>query len=448
MKVVIGLGLSGLSCVRYLVAQGEKIGVVDSRPHPPELEKFQQEFPNIPITTGTFDSTLLAQATELIVSPGVSLHEPPIAARIAQGVAAIGDVELFARVVKKPIIAITGSNGKTTVTSLVGEMVADAGHSVAVCGNIGTPVLDTLKNPEPDIYVVEISSFQLETTYSLQPQAAVVLNLCQDHMDRYESYEDYCQAKRRIYSHCQTPIINADEPIIWQHLEFKNPPIQFSMEPLNEGFCLRSKQGELFLARGEQLLLAVKEMHLTQRYEFQNALAALALGYAGGLPIASMLNTLRQFKGLPHRCQWVGEFGGIRWYNDSKGTNVGATIAALLSIGAQKTNRLFLIAGGDSKKAVLTSLIGPITKYVDQLIILGQDAPLFKDLFQDKLPITEVASMEEAVKYAAHSAKSGDIVLLSPACASLDMFRNYAHRGEVFVQAIKALFTSPDRRCG
>ena len=446
MKIVIGLGLSGLSCIRYLVAQGEKIGVIDSRPHPPELEKFHQEFPNIPITTGTFDSPLLAQASELIVSPGVSLHEPPIAARIAQGIIAIGDVELFARVVKKPIIAITGSNGKTTVTSLVGKMVADAGKSVAVCGNIGTPVLDTLKNPEPDIYVVEISSFQLETTYSLQPQAAVVLNLCQDHMDRYESYEDYCQAKRRIYSHCQTAIINADEPIIWQHLEFNNPPIMFSMEPLNEGFCLRSKQGELFLAQGEQLLLAVKEMHLTQRYEFQNALAALALGYASGLPMASMLNTLRQFKGLPHRCQWVGEFGGIRWYNDSKGTNVGATIAALLSIGAQKTNRLFLIAGGDSKKAVLTSLIAPITEYVDQLILLGQDAPLFKALFQDKLPITEVASMEEAVNYAAHSAKSGDVVLLSPACASLDMFRNYAHRGDVFVQAIKALFPSPERR--
>ena len=259
-------------------------------------------------------------------------------------------------------------------------------------------------------------------------------------MDRYECYEDYCQAKRRVYQNCRYPVVNAEEPEIWRHLQFNHPPLLFSLQPLDQGFCLRQHDGEYYLALGRQLLLPVKEMQFSQRYEFQNALAALALGSAAGLPMDSMLNTLRRFRGLPHRCQAVGEFGGIRWYNDSKGTNVGATIAAILSLSAAKTGRLFLIAGGDSKKADLSSLFTPVTQCVDHLILLGQDAPLFQDLFQNKLPITRVTSMEEAVNFSAGSAQPGDIVLLSPACASFDMFRNYAHRGEVFVQAINDFF--------
>lgn len=440
MNVIVGIGLTGLSCIRFLTARGEKVAAVDSRAAPPELEKLRQEFPEVPYTVGSFDSPLLEQATELIVSPGVSLQEAAIAKQIARGVPAIGDVELFARAVKKPVIAITGSNGKTTVTSLVGKMVADAGHSVQVCGNIGEPVLSAIAKPLPDFYVTELSSFQLETTESLQPLTAVVLNVCQDHMDRYESYEDYCQAKRRVYRGCQYPVVNADEPEIWRELMFDHPPLLFSLEPNGENFCLRQHQGEYYLAQGPQLLLPVKAMQFTQRYEFQNALAALALGTAAGLPMSSMLNTLQQFRGLPHRCQAVGEFGGIRWYNDSKGTNVGATIAALLSIGSTKAGRLFLIAGGDSKKADLSALLEPVAQYVDHLILLGQDAPLLENLFQQKVPLTRVSTMVEAVNFAASSARPGDVVLLSPACASLDMFRNYAHRGEVFVQAIKDFF--------
>jgi len=440
MKVVIGIGLTGLSCIRYLINRGETVAAIDSRPSPPELEKLQQEFPQVPFTTGSFDSPLLAQATELIISPGVSLKQPPIAQRIANGIPAIGDVELFARAVQKPVIAITGSNGKTTVTSLMGKMVADAGHTVEVCGNIGQPVLEAIAKPLPDFYVTELSSFQLETTVSLKPFTAVVLNVCQDHMDRYDSYEDYCQAKRRVYLNCRFPVVNADQPEIWRLLHFDHSPLSFSLQPLVEGFCLREHGGEFYLAWGKQLLLPVKAMQLSQRYEFQNALAALALGSAAGLPMASMLKTLQHFRGLPHRCQAVGEFGGIRWYNDSKGTNVGATIAAILSLGAAKTGRLFLIAGGDSKKADLSSLLTPVTRFVDQLILLGQDAPLFQNLLQDKLPITHVTSMQEAVTFAAKSAQPGDVVLLSPACASFDMFRNYAHRGEVFVQAINDYF--------
>lgn len=440
MKLVVGIGLTGLSCVRYLVAQGEKVGVIDSRKAPPELEKLKQEFPQVPYTVGGFDSPLLNQANELIVSPGVSLREPPLAKLIAQGIPVIGDIELFARVVKRPVIAITGSNGKTTVTSLMGKMVIDAGYQAEVCGNIGQPVLEAITKPLPDFYVTELSSFQLETTHSLQPLTAVVLNVCQDHMDRYDSYEDYCQAKRRVYQGCQYPVVNADEPEIWRHLHFVRPPLLFSLQPLSNGFCLREYAGEYYLANGEQLLLPVKSMQFTQRYEFQNALAALALGTAAGLPMESMLQTLREFQGLPHRCQAVGEYGGIRWYNDSKGTNVGATIAALLSLGMAKSGRLFLIAGGDSKKADLSSLLEPVTSLVDQLILLGQDAPLLQNLFAGKLPINRVTTMEEAVIFAAKSAQPGDIVLLSPACASLDMFRNYAHRGDVFVQAIKDYF--------
>lgn len=441
MKLIIGIGLTGLSCLRYLLQNGEKVGILDSRQNPPDLEKLRTEFPQVAFTVGGFDSPLMAQATELIVSPGVSLKEPAIARLIARGIPAIGDVELFARAVQKPVIAITGSNGKTTVTSLMGKMVTDAGFSAQVCGNIGEPVLNTLTHPLPDFYVSELSSFQLETTYSLKPHTAVVLNVCQDHMDRYDSYEDYCQAKRKIYQDCRYPVVNADEPEIWRNIEFAQPPVLFSLQPLDEGFCLRQHQGENYLASGSELLLPVKAMQFRQRYEFQNALAALALGSAAGLPMASMLQTLQEFRGLPHRCEAVGEFGGILWYDDSKGTNVGATIAAILSLGIAKSGRLFLIAGGDSKKADLTSLVDPVVQYVDHVILLGQDAPLFENLFRNQLPFTRVASMAAAVNFAAAQAKPGDIVLLSPACASFDMFRNYAHRGEVFVQAIHTLFS-------
>jgi UDP-N-acetylmuramoylalanine--D-glutamate ligase len=440
MKVIIGIGLTGLSCLRYLLSRGEKVAMIDSRQDPPELKQLKQEFPGIPYSVGGFDSPLLDQAGELIVSPGVSLQEPPIAKTIARGVAAIGDVELFAREVSKPVIGITGSNGKTTVTALMGQMVADAGYRVEVCGNIGQPVLTALAKPLPDYYVAELSSFQLETTFSLKTQTAVILNVCQDHMDRYETYEDYCQAKRRIYQGCSHPVVNADEPEIWQSLSFAQPPLQFSLKPHTDGFCLREQQGELYLAIGEQVILPVKTMQFHQQHEFQNALAALALGSAAGLPLASMLKTLQNFRGLPHRCQFVGEYGGVRWYNDSKGTNIGATIAALQSLTLAKSGQLILIVGGDSKKADLSLLVAPVTQMADQLILLGQDAPLFKNLFKNKLPLHEVTSMPEAVQKAAQIAKAGDIVLLSPACASLDMFRNYAHRGDVFVQSIHEIF--------
>ena len=446
MKLVIGIGLTGLSCIRYLVNKGDQVAAIDSRISPPDLEQLKKEFPQVIYHTGNFDSPLFDQANELIVSPGVSLHEPPIANTIKKGIPAIGDIELFARAINKPIIAITGSNGKTTVTTLMGKMVADAGYQVEVCGNIGQPVLTTLEQKQPpDFYVAELSSFQLETTYSLKPLTAVILNLCPDHMDRYETLEDYLQAKQRIYHHCQYPVVNAEENFIWKDLTFSQTPISFSSQPLTEGFCLREKNGVNYLSHGQELLMPVTELQFTQRYEFQNALAALALGFSAGLPMESMLNTLREFNGLPHRCQLVGEFQGVRWYNDSKGTNVGATIAAILSLGLAKSGRLILIAGGDSKKADLSSLFGPVTQFADQLILLGKDAPLFDHLLQGQLPITHVSSMPEAVTIAAELSRPGDIVLLSPACASLDMFRNYAHRGEVFIQSINQFYISNSR---
>lgn len=436
MKVIIGLGLTGLSCVRYCSDLGFKVAVVDSRAQPPELPALQKEFPHVSVTCGTFDSPYLKEADELIVSPGVSLQEPPIASQLAQGKSAIGDIELFARAVKKPIVAITGSNGKTTVTTLMGKMVADAGHSVIVCGNIGDPVLSTLSRSSPDYYVLEVSSFQLETTESLKPAAAVILNLCPDHMDRYETYEDYAKAKQRVYKNCLRPVVNLDEPELWRHLNLTKP-LGFSLHTQGTNdFCLRKINGEIFLAMGETPLMNVKQLKLKQTYDFQNALAALALGNAIHLPVEHMLHTLQNFQGLPHRCQWVGEYNGVHWYDDSKGTNAGATIAALLSLGATKSGRLWLIAGGDSKKADLSSLIGPVHQYVDQLILLGKDAPILEKLLGDKVPTQNVSFMEEAVNWIAQRAKPGDIVLLSPACASLDMFRNYAHRGEVFVKAI------------
>lgn len=440
LKVVIGLGMTGLACVRYCIRNNIPVAVTDSRRHPPCLEELLTTFPDVPIALGDISKQLLNDASELIVSPGVSLQHPLIAEQIKKGKRAIGDIEIFANHVTKPVIAITGSNGKTTVTTLVGEMIRQSGLSVEVCGNIGLPVLDLLTKPLPDFYVMELSSFQLETTDSLQKKVAALLNVTPDHMDRYSSYEDYLAAKQRIYEHCEHAVVNLDEPEIWQSMPLQSIYGFTLNEPTSDQqFGVINQNNQYGLARGQNILLPISQMKLKGWHHIQNALAALAIGSAIDLPLEIMLCVLTTFPGLPHRCQWVAEKRGVHWYNDSKATNVGATLAALRSLRMDHHGQIILIAGGDAKGADLQPLREPLSNSISHVMLLGRDAEKIATIIGDAVPVTHVNSMQDAVRNAAAIATPGDLVLLSPACASYDMFDNYEHRGNTFIESVEQL---------
>ena len=433
LKVVVGLGKTGLSCVRYLKKHNINVAVVDSRVNPPGLIELKQTFPNVPVFFGSLDAEILAQADELIVSPGVALQEPAIAKQIERGISVIGDIELFARVATAPIVAITGSNGKSTVTVLVGEMAKTAGLDVRVGGNLGTPALELLQDHEPDLYVLELSSFQLETTFSLHAAAAVVLNISPDHMDRYENITEYQAAKMRIYEGCNVAVLNKDSLNNRQH----NKALIFGLgEPQANEFGVKDN----YLMHGSQKLLAVSELKIKGDHQIANALAALALGTAAQLPMSAMLAALCKFTGLSHRCQWIGKFAGIEWYNDSKATNVGAALAAITGLAPYVVGKLILIAGGQGKDADFSVLYSAVREHVRMVILLGEDADKLAAALDRAAEIICTQSMQEAVECAAQNAQSGDVVLLSPACASFDMFANFEQRGEVFTENVKTLY--------
>jgi UDP-N-acetylmuramoylalanine--D-glutamate ligase len=439
--IIIGLGKTGYSCARYLIKQGYQIAIADSRLTPPNLEQFKQEFPNVKIYLGKFDYAVLSQADELIISPGISNQEPVIAACIDAGVPVISDIEIFASNAKAPIVAITGSNGKSTVTSLVGQMAQDTGKKVKIGGNLGTPVLDLL-DPEAELYVLELSSFQLENTYSLQPAAAVVLNISPDHMDRYLSLAEYIAAKQRIYTNCQVAVINLDDPVSYQGAELSKPNLVVA------GFSLRSSKETQAKACGYQEFgkqikyyhaqnmppLKIKGLH-----NLANALAALALGEAIGLPQASMRQTLQEFPGLEHRCQWVANINQVDWYNDSKGTNIGATKSAIEGLGADNQGKIIIILGGLGKDADFTQLQAVVKQYVRTAVLIGKDAKLIEQALHGTCKIMHANSMPAAVKICFNEACPHDIVLLSPACASFDMFNNFEERGEIFTKEVQKL---------
>ena len=433
MNIIIGLGKTGLSCVAYFCKRNEPVMVVDTRDNLPNADALAAEYPQVKLIAGELPVDLLCQAKQLIVSPGLSLKTPAIAQAIAQGVPCIGDVELFVREAKAPIIAITGSNGKTTVTTLVGQLLTDAGFRVEVCGNIGTPVLDTLNRATPDFYVLELSSFQLETTYSLKAKIALVLNVSADHMDRYDTVDDYAAAKRRIYHNCDIAICNVDEPICWQGIEAKSK-IMF----MKTDFYLHDKNGETFIYYRGEPWFAVAELPLRGLHNYQNALAVLAIGHSLGLSCQQMLSTLKDFHGLPHRCQKIATINGVDWYNDSKATNIGAVVAALNSLGPLY-KKCVVIAGGDAKGADLSELKPVMCQYVSHLILLGKDADQFEQVFRDSIPCKRVADLKQAVSEAHEVARAGDAAMLCPACSSLDMFKNYEERGELFMKEVKGL---------
>lgn len=437
LKVIAGLGVTGLSVARHLSEMGERFVVLDSRTSPPCLAQLQSELPDVPLTLGEFSDDAFLGADEVILSPGLSRQHPAVKTAIEAGIPVISDIELFARRASAPIVAITGSNGKSTVTTLVGEMFAEAGIDAAVGGNLGVPALDLLA-PNIAYYVLELSSFQLESVLALNAEVATVLNISLDHMDRYRSLLDYHQAKHRIFIGARQVVTNRDDRLSAALVGDAVKQWSFGLDqPDFKGFGLRQHQGEPWLYYQFEPLLAERELGMTGRHNTANALAALALGTAAGLPIAPMLAVLRRFQGLPHRCQRVATCNGVTYINDSKATNIGATLAAIA--GLRGADNLVLIAGGQGKGQDFTPLVSVLQGAVRQLILMGEDAPVIGDAVAGAVPVLFATGLDAAVSAAAQIARPGDIVLLSPACASFDMFRGFADRGEQFVRAAEAL---------
>ncbi len=435
-RIVVGLGKSGMSLVRFLANRGVSFAVADTREHPPELATLRRDYPQVEVRCGALDVEFLCRADELYVSPGLALATPALQQAAMRGVKLSGDIELFARNAKAPIVAISGSNAKSTVTTLVGEMAAAAGKRVAVGGNLGTPALDLLSD-DVELYVMELSSFQLETTDQLGAEVATVLNISEDHMDRYTGLPAYHLAKHRIFRGARQVVVNRQDALTRPLIGEGVPCWTFGLnKPDRNGFGLREENGEKYLAFQFDNLLPVRELKIRGGHNQANALAALALGHAVGLPFDAMLASLKTFAGLVHRCQWLRELNGVNYYDDSKATNVGAALAAIEGLGADIDGKLVLIAGGDGKGADFTPLKAPVAAHCRAVVLLGHDADLLAATFGDSVPLVRVTTLEEAVQRAADIAQEGDAVLLSPACASLDMFKNFEERGQLFARAV------------
>ncbi len=423
--VIIGLGLTGLSCVDFFVARGVTPRVMDTRVMPVGLEKLPE---NVERWLGSLNDDWLLAADLIVASPGLALAHPSLAAAAQAGVEIVGDIELFCREAQAPIVAITGSNGKSTVTTLVGEMSKTAGWQVGVGGNIGLPALKLLETPA-DLYVLELSSFQLETTHSLHAVAATILNVSEDHMDRYPlGMQQYRAAKLRIYENAKVCVVNADDGMTMPERGADARCISFGVDVGD--YHLNHQQGSTWLRVCGEKVLNTDEMRMVGQHNYTNALAALALADAVGLPRATSLQTLTTFTGLAHRFQLVWEHKGVRWINDSKATNVGSTEAALSGLNVKGT--LWLLLGGDGKSADFSPLKAHLQGDHIRVYCFGRDAAALAALRPEISRQTE--NMEQAIREIAPQTQPGDLVLLSPACASLDQFKNFEHRGELFAR--------------
>ena len=430
--LVVGLGQTGLACARFLAQQGERFAVADSREIPPGIDELKRELPDVECHCGELDEALLLSAERLLLSPGVAPQHPAIATAINAGIEVLGDIELFARNADAPVVAITGSNGKSTVTTLVGEMAKADGKNVRVGGNIGTPALDLIEAQAPDLYVLELSSFQLEVTSSLNAAAAVVLNISEDHLDRHGNVEHYAAIKQRVFNGDGVVLLNRDDAQVMAMAPSEREVLSFGLDSIGD-FGLIERGGETFLSKGNEALLNVAEMKMPGRHNWSNALAALALGEAVGLEMNAMFQVLRDFPGLPHRCQWIAEQDGVNYYEDSKGTNVGATLAALQGLPGEK---VVLIAGGQAKGQDFAPLRQSVEQRARAVVLIGEDAKLIEMSLLRAASLVMASDMNDAVIKARKLARRGDAVLLSPACASFDMFRNYIERGEAFIAAV------------
>lgn len=437
-KVIVGLGETGFACVRHLLAQGWRIGVTDSREKPPRLAALQALHPEVPVALGGFDRGMLMAAQEIIVSPGVSLQEPPLRDALGYGIPVIGEIELFARTARAPVLAVTGTNGKSTVTTLLGEMGRAAGVDVALGGNLGPCALELLGEPQAQLYVLELSSFQLETVRSLNARAASILNITPDHLDRYPSLGDYVRAKAAIFRGDGVVVLNADDPMVRSLAEPGRETLFFSAnQPVDaQTFGIAYRAGETWFCRGANEIAPTAAFRPAGRHNQANALAALALGSAAGLPGEAMTQALQAYRGLPHRMESVLEHNEVLWINDSKGTNVGATLAAVSGLDRP----LILILGGQGKGQDFGALGTAVQGRARAAVLLGEAAEALAGAMHGRCPLETVADMHAAVAAAARLARPGDAVLLSPACASFDQFPDYAARGEAFRRAVEATF--------
>ncbi len=441
--VIVGLGKTGLSVARFLTHMGVDYAIVDSRDRPPGWAELKDSLTEAAVFFGGFKAEVFEVATHLLVSPGVALDEPVIReAIIRRGVRLISDIDLFCCMVDAPVVAITGSNGKSTVTTLVGLMAKAAGKKVKVGGNLGTPVLELLSEQKTEFYILELSSFQLERTSLLKPVAATVLNVSQDHMDRHASLADYAKQKQSVFGGQGGMVLNADDPIVVAMAENDRQCVWFGLQEkpakgdhVNPEYSVQKIEARKWLMRGEQALLPVDEMRMQGEHNVANALAALALAEMIQLPQEAMLKPLRSFAGLEHRMQWVSDAEGVTWINDSKATNVGACEAALRSM----SGKTVLIAGGDAKGADFSTLIPLIEQKARAVVLIGCDAERLHALLAGRVNTVLAGSMEDAVDIARSLAQTGDTVLLSPACASLDQFSDYQERGRLFVEAVRGV---------
>ncbi|MEB3755033.1 UDP-N-acetylmuramoyl-L-alanine--D-glutamate ligase [Acinetobacter sp. MD2(2019)] len=440
LKVVVGLGISGVSAVNFLAEHGYQVAVTDSRETPPGHDQIPS---HVPTHFGQIDTDLLLSAEEIILSPGLAPQLPEIQAAIAQGIPVISDIQLLRRATDVPIVAITGSNAKSTVTTLFGLMAEHAGKKVAVGGNLGRPALDLLQD-QPELLVLELSSFQLETTSHLNAAVAVVLNMSEDHLDRHGDMMGYHQAKHRIFQGVKKVVFNRDDGLTRPFVPDATPMQSFGLNApdMNQYGILKDLDGTIWLARGRERLLKSSDMYIQGTHNVANALACLALGEAIGLPLPSMLDTLKTFKGLEHRCEYVDSIADVRYYNDSKGTNIGATLAAIDGLGRAieaQQGKVAVILGGQGKGQDFKALAASVSQYVKCAVLIGEDANLIEQALAGTTTLYHAQSLQEAVALCQQETHAHDVVLLSPACASFDMFKGYADRGNQFVACVHAL---------
>jgi len=444
LTVIVGLGDTGLSCVKYFASVGEKVKVVDSRDEPPGLAALREQYPDVEYELGSFNLETFVAAKQLVVSPGLSIRSVEIEAAKDAGVAITGDIDIFSKQVAAPIIAVTGSNGKSTVVAMLAAILRKAGKNFGLGGNLDgenfKPALELIAEGEKDLYLLELSSFQLETTKSLGAAVATILNLSADHMDRYEGIDDYHRAKQRIFTACKQVVINRDDKQSYplEESDAKVWDFGFGRAGVN-GLGLLEEGGDQYLAYQLEKIVSVNELKVFGQHNISNVLAAVALAMAIDIDMNAIKSAITEFSGLPHRCQWVANIDGVDFYNDSKGTNVGATVAAVEGLGEHISGHIVLIAGGIAKGADFAALVPAMNKWGKAVILIGQDAKEMASYFDTEVQTHFATDMQDAARIALQQSAAGDAVLLSPACASFDMYDNFQHRGFAFIESVEIL---------